>query len=130
MAKKKVLLVDDIKHWGKHKKQLEKRLDLDIAYDGEQARRLVSDNRYDLVVIEPHPIDLTGKNPVVNNLRTSRVNFIYSVKDKIPVLIVSVVTPAYMETYNLRLNRDYKGFLRKPLSSVDMIMFWDFIGRL
>ena len=58
MAKKKVLLIDDIEHWRDHKKQLEKRLDLDIVYDGGQAKQLVYDTKYDLVIVEPHPVDL------------------------------------------------------------------------
>lgn len=130
MGRKKVLLVDDIEHWREHKKELEKRLDLDIAYDGEQARQLVSDTKYDLVIVEPHPINLAGKDPIVNYLRIFRVNFIHGIKNKIPILIVSVSTPPYIESYNLKLHRDYEGFLRKPLNSVDMVMFWDFVGRL
>ena len=130
MGKKKVLLVDDIEHWREYKKQLEERLDLDIAYDGEQARQLVSDTKYDLVIVEPRPVDLAGKNPIVNDLRSSRVNFIHSIKNKIPVLVISVSTPFYMETYDLRLYSDYEGFFRKPLSAVDMTVFWDFVERL
>ncbi|MDP2925881.1 MAG: hypothetical protein Q8N99_05915 [Nanoarchaeota archaeon] len=129
-----VLIVDYKEQWEVHRKDLVSILTrLDITPYTEIADDFLSQNQYDLVIVEPYPVNLTVLNTryprgktrktALVESRNSRIKFTrHAKKLNIPVLVVSAMNREKLkQQYDLSEYKDYQGYLRKPLEFSDLM---------